>query len=55
ASLSPWPPTPPRNPRWEGVYLFEVVVAPAGDLNRPHRAGTARLQIYSSDSDPLVN
>jgi hypothetical protein len=46
---------PVRNPRWEGVYLFEVVVAPAGDLNRPHRAGTARLQIYSSDRDPLVN
>lgn len=46
---------PVRNPRWEGVYLFEVVVTPAGELNRPQRAGTARLQIYDNDRDPFLN
>ncbi len=46
---------PVRNPRWEGVYLFDVVVAPAGELNRPHRAGTARLQIYDNGRDPIVD
>lgn len=46
---------PVRNPRWEGVYLFEVVTRPAGEMNRPQRAGTARLQIYDHGRDRIVN
>ncbi|MGD1904454.1 MAG: DUF2808 domain-containing protein [Leptolyngbyaceae cyanobacterium] len=46
---------PVRNPRWEGVYLFEVVAQPAGELNRPHRAGIARLHIYDNDRDSILD
>lgn len=40
---------------WEGVYRFEVVTRPAGAINRPQRAGTARLQIYDNDRNPILN
>jgi hypothetical protein len=45
---------PRRNPRWEGVYLFELTAFPDGDLVRSQRVGTARLHIYRPDGrDPL--
>ena len=45
---------PRRNPRWEGVYLFELTAFPDGEMVRPQRIGTARLHIYRPDGrDPL--
>lgn len=45
---------PRRNPRWDGVYLFEVTALPDGELVRSQRIGTARLHIYRPDGrDPL--
>lgn len=45
---------PVRNPRWEGIYLFEVAAEPAGEVTRSQRIGTARLHIYrSGDRDPF--
>lgn len=44
---------PERNPRFEGVYLFEVTVYPAGEQVESYFAGYARLQFYENDSDPL--
>ena len=38
-----------RNPRWEGVYLYEVTAAPAGDMPRSQRVGTGRIQIYQRE------
>ncbi|MEM9818317.1 MAG: DUF2808 domain-containing protein [Cyanobacteria bacterium P01_D01_bin.6] len=38
-----------RNPRWEGVYLYEVTVAPAGDSPRFQRIGTGRIHIYQRE------
>lgn len=35
-----------RNPRWEGVYLYEVTAAPAGANPRFQRAGIGRIHIY---------
>jgi hypothetical protein len=37
---------PVRNPTSEGVYLFEVMAAPAGDNPVFQRVGTGRLNIY---------
>jgi Protein of unknown function (DUF2808) len=44
---------PERNPRFEGVYLFEVTAYPAGEQVESHFAGYARLQFYENDGDPL--
>ena len=38
-----------RNPRWEGVYLYEVTAAPAGENPRFQRVGTGRIHIYERD------
>ena len=38
-----------RNPRWEGVYLYEVTAAPAGDSPRFQRIGTGRIHIYQRE------
>lgn len=35
-----------RNPRWDGVYLYDVTAAPAGDNPRFQRIGTGRIHIY---------
>lgn len=35
-----------RNPRWEGVYLYEVTAAPAGEAPRFQRVGIGRIHIY---------
>lgn len=40
---------PVHNPRWSGVYLFDITTIPKGESGRPQRAGTARLQIYDND------
>ncbi|RZM81907.1 DUF2808 domain-containing protein [Leptolyngbya iicbica] len=38
-----------RNPRWEGVYLYEVTAAPAGEKPQFQRVGTGRIHIYQRD------
>lgn len=35
-----------RNPRWDGVYLYDVTAAPAGENPRFQRIGTGRIHIY---------
>lgn len=45
---------PERNPRFEGVYLFEVVAYPVGEQVEPYRAGYARLHFYEVDNDPFL-
>ncbi|MGD1860534.1 MAG: DUF2808 domain-containing protein [Leptolyngbyaceae cyanobacterium] len=35
-----------RNPRFGGVYLYDVVAAPAGENPRFQRIGTGRIHIY---------
>ncbi|MEM1311615.1 MAG: DUF2808 domain-containing protein [Cyanobacteria bacterium P01_C01_bin.70] len=35
-----------RNPRFEGVYLYDVTAAPAGENPRFQRIGTGRIHIY---------
>lgn len=37
---------PVRNPTQEGVYLFEITAAPAGQQPTFQRVGTGRLNIY---------
>jgi hypothetical protein len=44
---------PVRNPRWEGVYLFDVTAIPDGAGGQRQWIGTARLHIYRPDRDPL--
>ncbi|WP_204137492.1 DUF2808 domain-containing protein [Halomicronema sp. CCY15110] len=38
-----------RNPRWEGVYLYEVTAAPAGEKPQFQRVGTGRIHIYQRE------
>ncbi|HEY9736761.1 MAG TPA: DUF2808 domain-containing protein [Trichocoleus sp.] len=45
---------PERNPRFEGVYLFEVVAYPEGEQVESYFTGYARLQFYETDNDPLI-
>ena len=42
-----------RNPRFSGVYLYEVTAAPAGDQPRFQRVGTGRIHIYDRGRDPF--
>jgi hypothetical protein len=45
---------PVRNPAWEGVYLFEVTAAPAGEKPVFQRVGTGRIHIFRPDNaDPF--
>ncbi|MBE7380432.1 MAG: DUF2808 domain-containing protein [Leptolyngbya sp. SIO1E4] len=45
---------PVRNPTREGVYLFNVMAAPEGDLPVFQRVGTGRLHIFRPDGrDPF--
>jgi hypothetical protein len=38
-----------RNPRWEGVYLYEVTAAPVGENPQFQRVGTGRIHIYQRE------
>lgn len=42
-----------RNPRFSGVYLYEVTAAPAGEQPRFQRVGTGRIHIYEGGRDPF--
>ncbi|MBD0268389.1 MAG: DUF2808 domain-containing protein [Cyanobacteria bacterium Co-bin8] len=42
---------PERNPRFEGIYLFEVTAFPAGEQVQPRFTGYARLHFYHNDRD----
>ena len=44
---------PVRNPRFSGVYLFEVTAAPQGEKVRSQFAGYARLSFYDRSDDPF--
>jgi hypothetical protein len=44
---------PVRNPTSEGVYLFEVRAASAGDKPVFQRVGTGRLSIFRSDNGEI--
>ncbi|MBD0270246.1 MAG: DUF2808 domain-containing protein [Cyanobacteria bacterium Co-bin8] len=42
---------PERNPRFEGIYLFEVTAFPAGEQVQSRFTGYARLHFYDTDRD----
>ncbi|MEM0979825.1 MAG: DUF2808 domain-containing protein [Cyanobacteria bacterium P01_H01_bin.58] len=45
---------PVRNPNRDGIYLFNVMAAPAGDQPVFQRVGTGRIHIYRPDGrDPF--
>ncbi|MEO1093639.1 MAG: DUF2808 domain-containing protein [Cyanobacteria bacterium J06638_28] len=45
---------PVRNPNRDGIYLFNVTAAPAGDQPVFQRVGTGRIHIYRPDGrDPF--